>query len=204
MVRIQPQNHSCKKKNCLTPLLAPIKNIVKFRKKYLGELTKCADGREFVTDKMPQNFRFISLICAALPEAKIIHVRRDPRATCWSNFRQYFTTNDIGYCYSLDDVVSYYKLYIDLMKFWQSEYGDRIYNLDYEKLTMDQENETRKLIRHLKINWEDACLSPQKNKRSVRTVSQQQVRQKVYKGSSEAWRKYEPFLNGAFDSLTSS
>jgi hypothetical protein len=75
--------------------------------------------------------------------------------------------------------------------------------LDYEKLTVDQENETRKLIKYLGLKWEMACLSPHKNKRSVRTASQQQVRQKIYKGSSQAWRKYEPYLNGAFDKLLS-
>ena len=90
------------------------------------------------------------------------------------------------------------------MKLWQSQYDDRIYNLNYEKLTTDQENQTRKLIKHLGLSWEATCLSPHKNKRSVRTASQQQVRQKVYQGSSHAWRKYEPFLNGAFDSLQSS
>ena len=90
------------------------------------------------------------------------------------------------------------------MEFWQSEYSDRIYNLNYEKLTTDQESETRKLIDLLGLNWEEACLSPHRNKRSVRTASNQQVRQKVYKGSSEAWRKYEPYLDGAFDTLPSS
>jgi hypothetical protein len=73
--------------------------------------------------------------------------------------------------------------------------------LDYDKLTEDQEPETRRLIEYLGLNWEDACLAPQNNKRSVRTASQQQVRQKVYKGSSQAWRKYEPFLDGVFDGL---
>ena len=90
------------------------------------------------------------------------------------------------------------------MKFWESQYDHRVYNLDYEKLTSDQESETRKLIKYLELDWEEGCLSPQKNKRSVRTASQQQVRQKVYQGSSEAWRSYEPHLNGAFDSLPSS
>ena len=90
------------------------------------------------------------------------------------------------------------------MEFWQSEYSDRIYNLNYEKLTTDQESETRKLIDLLGLDWEEACLSPHKNQRSVRTASNQQVRQKVYKGSSEAWRKYEPYLGGAFDTLPSS
>ena len=90
------------------------------------------------------------------------------------------------------------------MKLWQSQYGDRLYNLSYEKLTTNQESETRKLIEHLELNWEETCLSPHKNKRSVRTASQQQVRQKVFQGSSEAWRKYEVHINDAFDSLPSS
>ena len=172
-----------------------------FRNKYLYELLKLSDGKQFITDKMPQNFRFIPLICAAFPEAKIIHLQRDAIATCWSNFKQYFASKDLGYCYDLSDVVEYYELYRDLMKLWQSHYGDRIYNLNYERLTTNQETETRKLIEYLELNWEKACMSPHKNKRRVKTASQQQVRQKVYKGSSEAWRKYEPFLNGAFDSL---
>ena len=90
------------------------------------------------------------------------------------------------------------------MEFWQAQYSNKIYNLDYEKLTTEQENETRELINHLGLNWEKACLSPHKNKRNVRTASQQQVKQKLYQGSSEVWRKYEPFLNGAFDSLSST
>jgi hypothetical protein len=174
-----------------------------FRQKYLSELTKISSGKRFVTDKMPQNFLFIPLICATFPDAKIVHVKRDPAATCWSNFKQYFVTKNLGYCYNLQDVVEYYNLYKDLMMLWQSQYGDRIYHLNYENLTTDQEKETRELIKHLNLDWEKACLSPHQNKRSVRTASEQQVRQKVYQGSSDAWRKYEPFLNGAFDSLPS-
>ena len=176
--------------------------ISTFRKIYLSELSKLSNGKQFVTDKMPQNFRFIPLICAAFPDAKIVHVKRNVIATCWSNFKQYFASRSLGYCYDLKDIVEYYNLYIDLMKLWQSHYADRIYDLNYESLTTDQENQTRKLIRYLELNWQESCLSPHNNKRSVRTASQQQVRQKVYQGSSEAWRKYEPYLNGAFDSLS--
>ena len=122
---------------------------------------------------MPLNFRFIPLICAAFPEAKIVHVQRDASATCWSNYKQYFNSKNIGYCYDLKDTVQYHNLYKDLMQLWQSEYSDRIYNLNYESLTTDQENQTRKLIKHLGLNWEEACLRPEKNKRSVRTASQQ-------------------------------
>ena len=177
--------------------------ISKFRDRYLAGASKVSNGKQFITDKMPQNFRFIPLICAAFPEAKIIHVQRNAAATCWSNFKQYFSSTGLEYSYDLEDIVSYFGLYTDLMDFWQSIYRDRIYNLDYEKLTIDQKKETRKLIKHLELDWQEACLSPHKNNRNVRTASQQQVRQKVYTGSSENWRKYEPFLNGAFDDLPS-
>ena len=178
--------------------------LSQFRQNYLRELTKRSDGKHLVTDKMPQNFTYIALICAAFPEAQIIHVQRDAAATCWSNYKHYFSAKDLGYSYDLKDVTAYYELYSDLMQFWQESYSDRIYNLNYENLTTDQDVETRNLIRHLNLEWEDACLSPQDNKRAVRTASQQQVRKKVYQGSSQQWRKYEPFLNGAFDGLTGS
>ena len=179
-------------------------NLIKFREKYLSELTKRANGNLIVTDKMPHNFRLIPLLCAAFPEAKIIHVQRDPRATCWSNFKHYFTSKSHGYSYNLSDTVKYYGLYLDLMQFWGQSYGNRIYSLNYEKLTSDQENQTKKLIEHLDLTWEDACLSPHENKRNVKTASQQQVRKEIYQGSSEAWRKYEIYLNGALDNLQSS
>ena len=176
--------------------------IAEFRDKYLLELRKLANNKPFVTDKMPQNFRFIPLICAALTDAKIVHVKRNAAATCWSNFTQYFVKNGLGYCYNLEDIVTYYQLYENLMELWNSKYNNRIFNLNYESLTNDQYNETRKLIDYLELEWEEACLSPHNNKRSVRTASQQQVRKKIYQGSSEAWLRYKPFLNGVFDKLS--
>jgi tetratricopeptide (TPR) repeat protein len=172
-----------------------------FRKRYLAELAKRADGQAFVTDKMPQNFRYIALICAAFPEAKIVHVQRNAEATCWSNFKHYFVSKNLGYSYNLGDTAKYYGIYKNLMHFWYQSYSDRIYNLNYDKLTEEQEPETRLLIEYLGLNWNDACLAPQKNKRYVKTSSQQQVRQEIYKGSSQAWRQYKPFLNGVFDGL---
>jgi hypothetical protein len=174
-----------------------------FRAQYLAEVAKKAEGRQFIIDKMPVNFRYIALICAAFPEAKIIHVQRSAKATCWSNFKHYFVSNSYGYSYNLVDTVRYYSLYMELMQFWNRNYANCIYHLDYDTLTENQEAETRSLIDHLGLKWEDACLSPETNNRSVRTASQQQVRQKVYQGSSENWRKYEPYLDGAFDSLAS-
>jgi len=171
------------------------------RMSYLNDLAKRSHGKGFVTDKLPHNFLCIALIRAALPEAKIIHLCRDASATCWSNFKHYFSTAGLGYSYDLSDVVDYFSLYRDLMAFWERNYRDTLYHLDYEALTNDQENETRKLLQYVNLPWERACLLPHKNTRSVRTASQQQVRQKIYQGASKNWEKFKPYLNGAFNPL---
>mgnify|MGYP001405946727 CR=1 FL=1 len=176
-------------------------NLLQMRNAYLDELVNVSSGAPFVTDKMPHNFLLIGLLLKALPEAKVIHVKRDPAATCWSNFKHYFPAKGLGYSYDLRDTVNYFKLYHALMDFWDQQYSDQIYHLDYDKLTVEQEPETRKLIEYTGLDWEDGFLSPHKNERSVKTVSQQQVRKKVYTGSSQAWRKFEPFLNDVFDGL---
>lgn len=178
--------------------------LLDFRHKYLERLEKVSGKYLFVTDKMPQNFRYTGLLYAAFPEAKIVHVKRDPSAVCWANYKQYFQSNNIGYCYAIDDVVSYYRLYENLMLFWTKTLTNRIYNLKYEQLTVNQESETRQLIDYLELNWDERCLSPQNNKRNVATASNVQVRNKMYQGSSEKWKKYRPFLKGAFDDLQSS
>ncbi len=176
-------------------------NVLRIRNAYLHELEKISNGCRFITDKTPHNFLHIGFLLKALPEAKVIHVQREPAATCWSNFKHYFSTKGLGYSYDLKDTVGYFKLYQDLMDFWDQQYSDQIYHLDYDKLTLKQESETRRLVQYIGLNCEDKCLSPQNNKRSVRTASQQQVREKVYTGSSQAWRKFELFLNSIFDGL---
>ncbi len=179
-------------------------SLLNFRNNYLNKLQNVSNGNLIVTDKMPQNFRYIGLLAATFPESKIVHVKRNPAAVCWANFKQYFVSKSIGYCYAINDVISYHKLYEDLMVFWTSRLSKRIYNLDYEQLTVNQESETRQLIEYLGLEWDENCLSPQNNTRSIATASNLQVRQKVYQGRSEQWKKYQPFLNGAFDGLLSS
>jgi tetratricopeptide (TPR) repeat protein len=176
-------------------------NLRAVRKQYLNAIKSLSSGLPFVTDKMPGNFFYIGLICSALPEAKIIHVKRNPASTCWSNFKHYFSAKGLGYSCDLLDVVHYYQMYEELMLYWEEQYPGKIYHLDYEQLTTDQEYETKELIQYLGVNWEDACLYPEENKRYVKTASNLQVRKKVYKGSSEQWKKFEKYLNKAFDGL---
>ena len=92
--------------------------------------------------------------------------------------------------------------YKDLLQYWSKKYGKRIYHLNYEKLTLEQELETKKLIDYMGLDWENACLSPHKNKRNVQTASAKQVRNSVYTGSSNAWQSYTLYLNNIFDKIS--
>ena len=136
-----------------------------------------------------------------MPEAKIIHVSRDPMATCWSNFKQYFAAAGMGYSFDLDDVAAFYKLYEDIMAFWRERFGDAIYELDYEHLTENQEEETRKLVAWCGLEWEDQCLDFHKTDRAVSTASALQVREAMYQGSSANWTKFEAHLGALKQSL---
>ena len=172
------------------------------RKSYLSSLTKVGVSEPYVTDKTPFNFWWIGFIFAAIPETKIVHVKRDARATCWSNFNQYFSRDGIGFAYDLQDITEYYKMYVDLMAFWHEKFPGRIYDLNYEALTEDQEVETRKLLEYVGLNWEDQCREFHNNKRAVYTASHTQVRQKMYQGSSDEWRKYEKHLEPMVKALS--
>ena len=176
--------------------------LLHFRNGYLNKLEGHSEGSLWVTDKMPQNFRYLGLLSKAFPEAKFIHVKRCPEAVCWGNFKTFFSGNGLGYAWAIDDIVTYYKLYQSLMEFWGDALHTRVYNLDYELLADNQESETRTLIDFIGLDWDENCLYPEGNTRSVLTASSLQVRKKVYTGSSDQWRKYERFLDGAFASLS--
>ena len=146
---------------------------------------------------------FIGFILTAVPDAKIINLQRDPIATCWSIFTHYFSNNGNGYAYDLVDVAEFYKVYINLMDFWRETFPNQIYDLNYETITENQEEETRKLLKYCNLDWEDQCLEFHKAKRAVTTASSVQVRQEMYKGSSEAWRKYETHIQPMLQALKS-
>ncbi len=186
--------------NLLDDALA-VKNIKNFRELYLASLDNLNTHKPFVTDKMPLNFQCIGFILSSLPEAKIIHVKRDARATCFSIFKNYFTKDGNGFCYDLDDIVNFYMMYSNLMNFWHSKYTGMIYDLNYEALTENQEKESRSLISYVGLEWEDRCFEFDKNERVVKTASALQVRQKMYKGSSQKWKNYEQDIGDMIDAL---
>ena len=160
-------------------------------------------SENIVTDKLPLNFQYIGFILASFPDAKIVHLKRDPIATCWSNYRCSFTSRSNGYSYNFDDLIKFYSLYEDIMGFWNNIYPNTIYEQSYEELTENQEKETRKLLKYCDLEWDENCLNFHNNKRGVQTASTIQVRKKMYQGSSEDWKKYWTYLQPLIDGLRS-
>ncbi|MBC8225563.1 MAG: tetratricopeptide repeat protein [Gammaproteobacteria bacterium] len=164
------------------------------RNDYLSYISRLNVSETIITDKMPTNFRYIGFILKAFPEAKIIHLNRDSRAICWSIYKSYFPGEGLGWAFNMKDLAGYYNSYIDLMTFWHQLFPRKIYDICYEDLTTNQEEETRKLLKYCELEWDDNCLNFHNNKRAVKTTSSLQVRKKMYQGSSEVWKKYESYL----------
>ena len=89
------------------------------------------------------------------------------------------------------------------MDFWHKLFPNKIYDLNYEKLTENQKKETEKLLKYCELDWDKKCLEFHKNDREIKTASPSQVRQKMYQGSSEAWKQYEPYIETLIDGLKS-
>jgi len=174
--------------------------IKDFRDLYLEKLCCIETNKTYISDKMPGNFMWLGLILSSIPEAKIIHTKRNVQATMWSIYKSYFTADGNGYAYNLNDIYEYYKMYDDFMKIWIKKYPTQIFNLDYEMLTINQEKISRDLIDFLGLEWEDDCLKFYDTKRYAHTASASQVRQKMYQGSSNEWMKYQNFLPDYFKS----
>jgi cytochrome c-type biogenesis protein CcmH/NrfG len=152
-------------------------------------------GRRFI-DKLPLNFLYIGYIARALPDAKIVCLRRHPLDTVWSNYRHLFATQFSYYNYSYDllDSAAYYVMFDRLMQFWEQRFPGRVLQVRYENLVDDLEAATRPLLAHCGLDWSERCLRFHENDAAVATPSATQVRQPIYKGARGRWRRYEPQL----------
>jgi tetratricopeptide (TPR) repeat protein len=161
---------------------------------YLRYLRELSSSAARVVDKTPLNFFWIGLIHIVFPRAAIIHCRRRPIDTAISIHQtgfapwQRFPTGG-------EDLVGYFRQYQRLMKHWRAVLPTgRMLEVDYETLTASPESEIRRIVAYAGLTWDDACLRPQDNGRTVRTPSRWQVRQPINTGSVDRWRRYEPYL----------
>jgi hypothetical protein len=128
-----------------------------------------------------------------LPNAKVIHCRRDPMDTCLSIFKNYFT-GDHQYSHKLDELGHYYNLYHRLMEHWHEIIPSFIYDIQYEEVVANQAEQTSHLLKYCGLEWNDDCLNFHKTDRPVKTASAAQVRRPIYKDSIQSWKRYKAQL----------
>jgi tetratricopeptide (TPR) repeat protein len=146
-----------------------------------------------VTDKNPFNFAFLGLAELIVPRAHVIHCVREPLDTCLSCFKLDFA--EVQFAFDLDELGRYYQGYAHLMDHWRRVLPSGwILDVSYERLVEDVERETRRMLAHCGLDWDERCLDFQRTERNVQTASFAQVRQPVHGRSVDRWRRYEPYL----------
>ncbi len=150
------------------------------------------DAPHFV-DKLPQNYLFIPLILKALPNAKVVHLTRNPMDACFASYKQLFAD---AYLHSYDqqEMARHHARYRNLMAVWRERFGDRFFDISYENTASDIEPNARALLDYLGLPWQDACLNFHQQNRAVSTASAAQVREPAHTRSIGRWRKYEQQL----------
>ncbi|OHE83280.1 MAG: sulfotransferase [Lysobacterales bacterium RIFOXYA1_FULL_69_10] len=162
--------------------------------------------RPHFVDKLPHNFLYAGLIARALPNARIVCLRRNPLDTCLSNFRQLFAQGSTHYDYSFDliDTARYYLLFDRLMAHWSKVLPGRVLEVHYEDIVDDQVAQTRRLLDFCGLAWSDACLAFERNQAPVATASLAQVRSPLYRSAMNRWKHYAPQLANVVDFLESN
>jgi tetratricopeptide (TPR) repeat protein len=175
-------------------------DIGKLGTKYVTGVRERSDAKH-ITDKMPANFFCIGLIHLMLPNAKIIHVNRNPVDTCLSGFSRLFNHGQY-HSYDLTELGQYYRNYARLMDHWRKVLpAGSFLDIQYEDLVADIDNQARRIIEYCGLPWNDACLEFHKTERSIRTASVTQVRQPVYQSSVQRWKRYEKHLQPLLEAL---
>ncbi|MFZ4506503.1 MAG: tetratricopeptide repeat-containing sulfotransferase family protein [Fimbriimonas sp.] len=181
--------------------LKSLSDLPKYGGAYLELTDQMGPGSPKLTDKMPLNMRFLGLIHAALPNARFVHIQRNPLDTCFSIYATPFADPPL-FSYNLTHIGTVYREYVRLMEHWQAVIpSDRLLTVDYESLVSNQEEETRRIINFCGLPWDEACMHPELNRASVRTPSTLQVRKPVNRNAVARWQKFEPWLGELVEAL---
>jgi tetratricopeptide (TPR) repeat protein len=157
--------------------------------RYCEAIDGYGDPASRLVDKTPLNYLYLGLIFLAMPDAKIIHLRRNPMDSCYAIYKTLFRAG-YPFSYSLQDVGRYYIAYRELMDHWRKIIPGSFLDVDYESLVSSQESETRRILEYCGLEWEDACLDFHRHSGPAATASAAQVRQPMYSSSVNLWRKY--------------
>ena len=161
---------------------------------YVAAARQATDGSShYVIDKLPFNFLYCGLIHRALPNARIIHMARDPMDTCYAVYKTLFG-QAYPFSYDLDELATYFTAYRKLMDHWHKVMPGLILDVAYEDVVADPETQARRLVAHCGLEWESHCLDYHTSKKASTTASAVQVRQPIYSSSIQKWRNYEQQL----------
>jgi len=164
---------------------------------YLGAVSYRLSGKPLFIDKYPFNFLYLGFIARAFPDARIVHLRRNPMDACFAMYKQSF----FKFAFTLDDLARYYVAYDRLSRHWREHLGDRIVEVEYEKLVSDPDGQIRNLLERLGLEFEPACLDFHLNTAPSATASTVQVREKAHTRSVLRWKKFERQLQPLRNSL---
>ncbi len=154
------------------------------------------------TDKAPQNFRWLGLLKIFFPNCKIIYCKRNAKDNCLSIYKNFFAADDMKWAFNQSDIANYYNLHLNLMDYWKFRLGNFIYEIKYEKLVSNKEEEIKKLIKFCDLKWDPICLNHHKNNKTpIKTVSISQARKPVYQSSVNSNSNYEKYLSEMFSLL---
>lgn len=159
---------------------------------YLASFEHRVGSVERTTDKLPGNYGLLPYIRLIFPRAKVLHLRRHPLATLYSCIRQNFSA--LALSFTVEDWARQYGVYRALLRAWTPILDDQMLTVDYEDLVTDFPAMARRVIEFLDLEWNEACLYPEKNERLVRTASMFQVRESVHTGSIDSWRRCQTQL----------
>ncbi len=151
-------------------------------------------------DKMPNNWQHVGLIRLILPNATIIDARRHPMGCCFSGWKQHFARGQV-FTYDLAEIGHYYRDYVAQMAAFDRQAPGAVHRVIYERMVADTEGEVRRLLAHVGVPFEDACLNFWQNRRAVRTASSEQVRQPIFTDGVDHWKLFEPWLGPLRDAL---
>jgi hypothetical protein len=182
--------------------LLTTENAHEFGKTYVDMIKRLdpTGNAKRITDKMPGNYARLGEIVCTMPNAKIIHCRRDPIDTCLSCYKQLFARGQY-WSYNLEELADQYKMYEDIMAHWRTVLPGRFIEVDYEETVNNLEGVARRLIDYIELPWDEACLKPHEQKRAVLTASKMQVIKPVYTSSVQSWKKYEDELQPLIERL---
>ena len=162
--------------------------------RYLGHVAWRAPATRHFSDKNPGNFMLAGLILKALPQARIVHLRRNPMDSCFSNMKELFAANSHPYSYSFEDLAAHYRNYSRLMSHWHEVAPGRILDVSYEDLVSNPDAEARRVMDYCSLAYDAAQIRVESNAAPVSTASSAQVRQPIHTRNIGGWKRYESQL----------